>query len=101
MQWVWQRAQCLKLWLEVHVKAKGIASHHQSVPVTGGGRGTPELSPPKMRMASILAETSVSGIVLEKGGDTYMAQTPDDPGKGSNGSNFYWMNNVQVQWLVS
>lgn len=43
--------------------------------------GTPELSSLETQMASLLGETSVCVIVLEKQGDTDMAETTDEPCK--------------------
>ncbi|XP_034564486.1 nuclear apoptosis-inducing factor 1-like [Notolabrus celidotus] len=69
-----------KKWSDLKVEAKRrIATHRQSVTATGGGTGTPELTPLEDRMASILGVASVCGIVSEREGDTDMAQATDEP----------------------
>ena len=73
-----------KNWSDLKVNdRKRMALHRQSVSATGGGTGTPELSPFDEHMASIFGEASVAGAVAEKEGDTDMAEdeTADEPGK--------------------
>ncbi|KAA0713068.1 hypothetical protein E1301_Tti008621 [Triplophysa tibetana] len=52
-----------------------------SVCATGGGKGDPDLSPMETRMASIIGQTSVCGIVSEREGDTDVLDTgePETP----------------------
>lgn len=70
-----------KKWSDLKVGAKKrLACHRQSVSATGGGQGAPKLSPLETRMASIIGETSVCGIVSEREGDTDMVVT-GEPGK--------------------
>ena len=75
-------AEIKKKWSDFKVETKRrIASHRLSVTATGGGQRTPELSPVELRMASILGETSLSGIVSEKEGETDMTEKSDNKGK--------------------
>ena len=68
-------------WSDLKVEAKKtIATNRQSVSATGGGKTTSELTPLEARMASIIGEASVWGIVSEMEGDTDMAETTDEPG---------------------
>ncbi|KAK5614347.1 hypothetical protein CRENBAI_003182 [Crenichthys baileyi] len=57
-----------------------VTRHHQSMSATGGGKGEPELTPFEKKMASILGETCLCGIVSEKEGDTDLAETTDELG---------------------
>lgn len=68
-----------KKWSDLKVGAKKrLASHRQSVCGTGGVQIN--LSPMETRMASILGQTSVCGIVSEREGDTDVLDT-GEPGK--------------------
>ncbi|XP_059367785.1 nuclear apoptosis-inducing factor 1-like isoform X2 [Carassius carassius] len=68
--------------LKVGVK-KRLASHRQSVCATGRGKGAPDLSPMETRMASILGQTSVCGIVSEREGDTDVLDTGEPESAGA------------------
>ena len=46
-----------------------LSSHRQSVAATGGGPSTPDLSPINEKIAAIIGEVRVCGIVSETEGD--------------------------------
>lgn len=72
-----------KKWSDLKVGAKKwLASHRQSVCATGGGKGAPDLSPMETRMASILGQTSVCGIVSEREADTDVLDTGEPESAG-------------------
>ena len=75
------RSEVNKNWSELKCNDKKcMALHRQSVSATGGGTGTPNLSPFDERMAPVVWEASVAGVVKEKEGDTE-DETADEPGK--------------------
>ena len=55
-----------------------LSSHHQSVAATGGGPSTPELTAIDGKIAAIIGEASVCGIVSEKEGDTDATETTEE-----------------------
>ncbi|XP_062386939.1 t-SNARE domain-containing protein 1-like [Sardina pilchardus] len=64
-------AEIKKKWSDIKVDAKKrIAAHRQSVRATGGGKGQPELTQLDEKLAGIIGETLLSGIVREEEGDT-------------------------------
>ncbi|XP_046873074.1 nuclear apoptosis-inducing factor 1-like [Hypomesus transpacificus] len=64
-------AELKKKWSDIKVEAKKRLAHHrQSVSATGGGKGTPELTPLDERLAGIIGESLLSGVVTEAEGDT-------------------------------
>ncbi|KAA0718438.1 hypothetical protein E1301_Tti019304 [Triplophysa tibetana] len=72
-----------KKWSDLKVGAKKrLASHRQSVCATGGGKGATDLSPMETRMASIIGQTSVCGIVSEREGDTDVLDTGEPESAG-------------------
>lgn len=54
--------------------------HRQSVAATGGGPSTPEPTSLESKIAAIIGEVSVCGIVSEKGGDTDVTETTEKQG---------------------
>ena len=61
-------ADIKKKWSDIKVEAKKrIAPHSKSVCVTGGGKGTPELTPTEEKPAGI-GESLLSGVVTEAKG---------------------------------
>ena len=75
-------AEIKKKWSDIKVDAKKrLASHRQSVCATGGGTGAPELTPMDERLAGIIGESLLSGVVTEADGDTDVKCPPDEPGK--------------------
>ncbi|CAM4681829.1 unnamed protein product [Leuciscus chuanchicus] len=72
-------AKIKKKWSDIKVDAKKrLALHRQSVSATGGGKGTPELTPLDERLAAIIGESLLSGVVTEAEGDTDAPDAPDD-----------------------
>ncbi|XDV45646.1 hypothetical protein PO909_013706 [Leuciscus waleckii] len=72
-------AKIKKIWSDIKVDAKKrLALHRQSVSATGGGKGTPELTPLDERLAAIIGESLLSGVVTEAEGDTDAPDAPDD-----------------------
>ncbi|KAJ8256710.1 hypothetical protein COCON_G00188620 [Conger conger] len=72
-------ADIKKKWSDIKLDAKKrIAMHRQSVCATGGGEGTPELTPLDERLAGIIGEPLLSGVVTEAEGDTDLQEAPDD-----------------------
>ncbi|XP_074478191.1 nuclear apoptosis-inducing factor 1-like [Sebastes fasciatus] len=65
-----------KKWSDLKVEAKKNTTIRTCLLLAGG---TPKLTPLETRMASILGEASVWGIVSEKEGDTDMTETTDEP----------------------
>jgi hypothetical protein len=61
------------------VEAKRCIALH-SVCATGWGKGTLELNPLDERLAGIIRESLLSGVVTEVEWDTDMQDTQDDPG---------------------
>ncbi|XP_010778572.1 uncharacterized protein, partial [Notothenia coriiceps] len=79
-------AEIKKKWSDIKVDAKKrLASHRQSVCATGGGKGAPELTPMDERLAGIIGESLLSGVVTEADGDTDVKVAPDEPDAGSSG----------------
>ncbi|XP_039526127.1 myb-related transcription factor, partner of profilin-like [Pimephales promelas] len=64
-----------KKWSDIKVEVKRrTAAHRQSVGRTGGGTGADELTPFDQRVASIVGDTLISGIVSVDVGDSDMIQ---------------------------
>ncbi|XP_034150731.1 nuclear apoptosis-inducing factor 1-like [Esox lucius] len=64
-----------KKWSDIKVEVKRrTAAHRQSVGRTGGGTGTDELAPFDQRVASIVGDTLISGIVSADVGDSDILQ---------------------------
>lgn len=71
-----------KKWSDLKVEAKKcLSSHRLSLAATGGGKGEPNLTSFEKRMAFVLGQTSVCGIVPENESDTDFAETKIEPGK--------------------
>lgn len=74
-------AEIKKKWSDIKVDAKKrLASHRQSVCATGGGTGAPELTPMDERLAGIIGESLLSGVVTEADGDTDVKVAPTELG---------------------
>ncbi|XP_049426784.1 t-SNARE domain-containing protein 1-like [Epinephelus fuscoguttatus] len=72
-------AEVKKKWSDLKMEAKTrVAWHRQSVSATGGGNGTPEPTLLDTKIASILGTANMCGIVLEKYGDTDLAETTEE-----------------------
>ncbi|XP_026113218.1 nuclear apoptosis-inducing factor 1-like [Carassius auratus] len=84
-------AEIKKKWSDIKVEAKKrLALHRQSVSATGGGKGTPELTPLDERLAAIIGESLLSGVVTEAEGDTDAPDAPGDTVAGcSSGASGY------------
>lgn len=77
-------AEIKKKWSDIKVDAKKrIALHRQSVCATGGGKGTPELTPTDEKLAGIIGESLLSGVVTEAEGDTDAPETAETPDEGN------------------
>lgn len=70
------------------MKAKNrLALHRRSVCATGGGKGTPELTPTDETLVGIIRESLLSAVVTEAEWDTDVPEAPnvskalDDAGK--------------------
>ena len=62
-------AEMKKKWSDIRVKMKKrIALHRKSVCATGWGKGTPELTPTEKKLAGIVGESLLSGLVTEAEG---------------------------------
>lgn len=70
----------IKKWSDIKVEAKRrISLHRRSVCATGGGQGTAELTPTDKRLAGIIVESLLSGVVTEaEEGDTDAPEPPDE-----------------------
>lgn len=55
-----------------------LSSHRQSVAATGGGPCTADLTSVDSKIAAIIGEVSVCGIVSEKEGDTDVTETTEE-----------------------
>ncbi len=78
-------AEVKKKWSDIKVEGKKrISLHRRSVCATGGGKGVPELTPTDEKLAGIIGESLLSGVVTEAEGDTDASQSvpgaPDDTG---------------------
>ncbi|XP_063072725.1 nuclear apoptosis-inducing factor 1-like [Engraulis encrasicolus] len=75
-------AEIKKKWSDMKVEAKkSISAHRQSVTATGGGEAGPELSEQDAKIAGVIGEKLLSGVVTEQEGDTDAAPqetVPDD-----------------------
>ena len=60
-----------KKWSDMKVEVKRrIAAHRRSITATGGGTGGEELTPFDQRVAAIVGDTALSGVVGAHEGDT-------------------------------
>lgn len=74
------RDEIKKKWSDIKVGAKKrIAAHRQSIQATGGGKGVAPLSEMDNKLAVIIGEPLVSGVVGEEEGDTD-AGPQEEPG---------------------
>ncbi|KAI3353871.1 hypothetical protein L3Q82_005079 [Scortum barcoo] len=72
-------AKVKKKWSDIKVDAKKrLASRRQSVCATRRGRGTPKLTPLDEKLAGIIGESLLSGVVTEVEGDTDAHDAPND-----------------------
>ncbi|XP_018951036.1 myb-related transcription factor, partner of profilin-like [Cyprinus carpio] len=72
-------AELKKKWSDLKVEAKRkLSSHRQSVAATGGGPCTADLTSVDSKIAAIIGEVSVCGIVSEKEGDTDVTETTEE-----------------------
>ncbi|XP_059386113.1 nuclear apoptosis-inducing factor 1-like [Carassius carassius] len=77
-------AEIKKKWSDIKVEAK------KRLSATGGGKGTPELTPLDERLAAIIGESLLSGVVTEAEGDTDAPDAPGDTVAGcSSGASGY------------
>ena len=64
-------AEIKKKWSDIKVDAKKrIAAHRQSIRAMGRGEGEPDLTPMDQKLAGIIGEPLLSGVVPEEEGDT-------------------------------
>lgn len=64
-------ADLKKKWSDLKVEVKRrTAAHRQSVATTGGGTGEHQLSPFEQRVAGIVGDTALSGVVTPHVGDS-------------------------------
>jgi len=97
-------AEIKKKWSDIKVEAKKrLASHRQSACATGGGKGAPELTPPMdEKLAGIIGESLLSGVVTEAEGDTDVQGAPDEPGNHIHIPVFEMrVNRVQLSWVCT
>ncbi len=57
-----------------------LSSHRQSVAATGGGPRAPELTLLESKIATIIGDAGLCGIVPEKEGDTDVTETAEEQG---------------------
>ena len=51
-------------------KLRGVVAHRNSVAATGGGAGAPALTPQEERVAAIIGETLIAGLLPASEGDS-------------------------------
>ncbi|XP_052464014.1 nuclear apoptosis-inducing factor 1-like [Carassius gibelio] len=69
-----------KKWSDIKVDVKRrTAAHRQSVGRTGSGKGVDELTPFEQRVASIMGDTLLSGVVSSAVGDSDLQDCDEDP----------------------
>ena len=60
-----------KKWSDLKVEVKRrVSAHRRSVTATGGGTGVGELSPFDLRVAALVGDTALTGVVGAHEGDT-------------------------------
>lgn len=63
------QSEVKKKWFDIKIKAKkNVTAHRQQITATGGGQTTTELTPMDTRIASIIGDTALNGIIPD--GDT-------------------------------
>uniref|UniRef100_A0A8C5C235 Myb/SANT-like DNA-binding domain-containing protein n=1 Tax=Gadus morhua TaxID=8049 RepID=A0A8C5C235_GADMO len=72
-----------KKWSDLKVEVKRrVSAHRRSVTATGGGTGVGELSPFDLRVAALIGDTALTGVVGAHEGDTDHPQ--DKQGEGTD-----------------
>ncbi|XP_062242744.1 nuclear apoptosis-inducing factor 1-like [Platichthys flesus] len=72
-----------KKWSDLKVEVKRrVSAHRRSVTATGGGMGVGELSPFDLRVAALIGDTALTGVVGAHEGDTDHPQ--DKQGEGTD-----------------